>query len=67
MSEYIKIREVSEKNKFIVFNILGDPNTITISPFDINGQQGLSIGYKGEVVRISFDASINQINRINNK
>lgn len=67
MSEYIKIREVSEKNKLIVFNILGDPSTIIISPFDINGQQGLSIGYQGEVVRISFDASINQINRINNE
>lgn len=67
MSEYIKIIKASEKNKLIVFNIVGDPNTITIWPFDINGQQGLSIGYQGEVVRISFDASINQINRINNE
>lgn len=65
MSNYIKIAEASVNHKFVVFCLDGIEHAIAVGPVNINGRSGLSIGYRGEVVQIPFDARKEELKKLN--
>lgn len=64
MSKEIKVTNVSNQHKYLSFKIKGleDGILVGLTP---NKENCLSISYKGEMIKVPFDSSSEDIKKIN--